>query len=162
MSRIFALAALLLVSHLGVALAGERPFQATAFEYNVNASPQISSRTFNCKINFFVEGIVKVIEIKSFLSKRSDPDVIVKVVSSNDTAASMIYNKDMEPIASYPRGQYVNDNLMLFTGGDEKRQVTGSWYTDPDYLMSDFAIRDANGALLYKETVIYTAKSPSR
>lgn len=142
--------------------AAERAFEATSFEYNVNASPQISSRKFRCTVDYFQEGFVKVVQIKNFISKKSDPDVIVKIVSSNDSAASMLYNGKMEIMTEYPRGRFVNENLFTFTGGDDNRKITGSWFTDPDYLMSDFVMRDVKGVLLYKETVIYTAKSPSR
>lgn len=142
--------------------AGERVFEATSFEYNINASPQISSRKFKCTVDYFQEGFVKVVQIKNYLSKKSDPDVIVKIVSSNNSAASMLYNSKMEVMTEYPRGIFVNENLFTFTGGDDNRKITGSWFTDPEYLMSDFAMRDAKGTLLYKETVIYTPKSPSR
>lgn len=144
------------------AYAGERAFDATSIEYNINASPQIHSRKFSCKLDYFQEGIVKIVQIKNFINKKSDPDVIVKIVSSNDSAASILYNSKMEVITEYPRGQFVNENLFTFTGGDDKRKIAGSWFVDPDYLMSDFTMRDERGALLYKETVIYTAKSPSR
>ncbi len=142
--------------------AGERAFDAISFEYNINASPQISSRKFGCKVDYFQEGFVKIVQIKNFINKKSDPDIIVKIVSSNDSAASMLYNSKMEIVSEYPRGKFVNENLFTFTGGDTNRQITGSWFTDPDYLMSDFSMRDGNGVLLYKETVIYTPKSPSR
>lgn len=142
--------------------AGERAFEATSFEYNVNASPQINSRKFRCTVDYFQEGFVKVVQIKNFMGKKSDPDVIVKIVSSNDSAASMLYNGKMEIMTEYPRGIFVNENLFTFTGGDDNRKITGSWFTDPDYLMSDFAMHDGKGVLLYKETVIYTPKSPSR
>ena len=159
------LAPLLLVTLLlcaPAAYAGERAFEATSFEYNVNASPQISSRKFGCKVDYFKEGFVKIVQIKNFINKKSDPDVIVKIVSSNDSAASMLYNSKMEIVTEYPRGKFVNENLFTFTGGDNNRQIAGSWFTDPDFLMSDFTMRDDKGVLLYKETVIYTAKSPSR
>lgn len=142
--------------------AGERAYDALSFEYNINSSPQIHSRKFACKVDYFQEGFVKIIQIKNFINKKSDPDVIVKIVSSNNSVATMLYNGKMEIVTEYPRGQFVNENLFTFTGGDTNRQITGSWFTDPDYLMSDFAMRDANGVLLYKETVIYTPKSPSR
>lgn len=144
------------------AYAEERAFEATSFEYNINASPQISSRKFKCTVDYFREGFVKIIQIKNFISKKSDPDVIVKIVSSNNSAASMLYNGKMEIMTEYPRGTFVNENLFTFTGGDDNRRITGSWFTDPDYMMSDFAMRDGKGVLLYKETVIYTPKSPSR
>ncbi len=144
------------------AYAGERAFDADSFEYNVNASPQIHSRRFTCKVDYFQDGFVKVVQIKNFINKKSDPDVIVKIVSSNNNVASMLYNSKMELVTEYPRGKFVNENLFTFAGGDANRQITGSWFIDPDYLMSDFSMRDASGALLYKETVVYTAKSPSR
>ncbi len=151
-----------LILSAAAAYAGERAFDAASFEYNVNASPQINSRKFSCRVDYFQEGFVKVIQIKNFINKKSDPDVIVKIVSTNNSAASMLYNGKMEIVTEYPRGKFVNENLFTFTGGDANRQITGSWFVDPDYLMSDFAMRDANGVLLYKETVVYTAKSPSR
>lgn len=163
MNRSLALAALAAALLMAAcASGGAHPFEATAYEYNINASPQVKSRKFGCSVKKFEEGVVRVIEIRNFISQKAEPDVTVKIVTSNDTAASIIYNAKMEKIAEYPRGQYVNENLMLFTGGDGQRKITGKWFTDSNCLMSDFTISDEKGVLLYKETVIYTAKSPSR
>lgn len=139
-----------------------RQFEAIAYEYNVNASPQIHSSRFDCKVNVLEQGTVKVVELRSFITAKPDPDVVIRIISSNESVASQIYNARMEQIAEYPKGQMVNENLFIFKSGDEKRKVSGMWYLDPDYMMSDFSITDANGVQLYKETVIYTAKKPSR
>lgn len=144
------------------ARADEKKFEATAFEYNVNNSPQITTKKFVSRISIFEQQVVKIVEIKNFISQKSSPDVVVKIAASSDSVASIIYNEKMEVIAEYPRGTQVNSNLAVFKGGDAKRRLSGSWYIDPDYLMSDFSIMDEAGTLLYKETVIYTSKSPSR
>lgn len=138
--------------------ADERKFDATALEYNINNSPQITGKKFTSKVTVFEQGMVRVVEIKNFISGKSAPDVLVKIASSSDSVGSVIYNDKMEVIAEYPRGVYVNSNLSTFKGGDDKRRLSGSWYTGADQMLSDFMITDETGTVLYKETVIYTLK----
>lgn len=141
---------------------GGKAFRATAYEYNISASPQVHSSSFDCSVKFVEQGLVKVIEVRNFLKGSAAPDVIVRIVASANSVGSVIYNAKGEAVAEYPNGELVNGNLFIFKAGTEKRKVSGRWYVDLDYLMSDFTITDDLGTELYKETVIYQAKSPSR
>ncbi len=159
------LAALVFAATLFTSVAhaeSDRAFEAVSHEYNVNASPQISSRKFNCTVRSMDQGLVRVVEIRSYITAKSQPDVLIRIVSSNNSVASQIYNGKMEMIAEYTNAEMVNSNLFTFKSGDDKRKVNGRWYMDPDYMMSDFTIADAGGNQLYKETVIYSAKKPGR
>ena len=142
--------------------AGERDFTATAFQYDTGLQNPMVSKRFDCRIKTFEQGSVRKTTISSFVSGKPTPDVTIDIISSNNSVANIIYNSKMEPVAQYPRGEALGPNLFLFKGGDEKRKEEGRWYMDQDYLMSDFSIADAKGAIIYKETVIYQAKKPLR
>ncbi len=154
---------LFLFFQVGAARAGnEKDFTAFSFQYDTSLQNPVVSKRFDCKIKTAEQGPVRIITISSFVSGKSAPDVIIRVISSENSVANIIYNSKMEVVAQYPKGDMIGPNVFLFKGGDEKRKVEGRWYLDLDYMMSDFSISDPKGAILYKETVIYQAKSPRR
>ncbi len=136
----------------------ERSFEARRIEYNVNASPRMSFKKFKSRISVQERGGVKVVTLKNFVSKKSKPDVTIKIALSSGTVASQIFNSEGKIIMEYPKGEYVNKNLYVFRRSLDKRETVGSWFISDDYLMSDFSMRDQNGFLLFKETVIYNLK----
>ncbi|MBI3582289.1 MAG: hypothetical protein HY098_09505 [Nitrospinae bacterium] len=155
--------ALFLFFQAGPAGAGnDRDFTAASFQFDAGAQNPVVSKKFDCKIKTVEQGPVRVITISSFISAKSAPDVIIRVISSESSVANIIYNSKMEVVAEYPKGDLIGPNVFLFKGGDEKRKVEGRWYLDQDYMMSDFSVSDPKGAIIYKETVIYQAKKPSR
>ncbi|MBI3793796.1 MAG: hypothetical protein HY280_03580 [Nitrospinae bacterium] len=140
----------------------ERDFEATAFQYDAAAADHVTTKKFESRIKIAEQGAVRIITISSYITGKSDPDVIIRVVSSSTSAANMIYNGKMDLIAEYPTGEILNQYLLSFKGGDDKRIVAGKWYMDVDNLMSDFSVSDPNGVLVYKETVVYRAKKPAK
>ncbi|GMT41595.1 MAG: hypothetical protein IEMM0002_0006 [bacterium] len=137
-----------------------RVFEATAYEYNVKATPPVRLRRFRSLVSVFSQDQVVVIEIKNFVRKKAAPDVTVKIVRTGVDVASVVVNDKMQTVAEYTRGTMVNSNLYKFTKSSGKRTITGRWFIETDYMMSDFTLIDQNGALLYKETVIYRAEKP--
>jgi len=140
----------------------ERAFSAFAFQYDASQQAPVVSKKFDCKIKFAEQGGVRIITISSFMSGKSDPDVTIRVISSNNSVANIVYNSKMEVVAEYPKGEVASPNMFLFKTGDDKRKVEGKWYLDKDSLMSEFTVSDPAGHQIYKETVIYLANSPSR
>ncbi len=154
---------LFLFFQAGPARAGnDRDFTAVSFQYDTSLQNPVVSKRFDCKIKFSEQGMVRIITISSFISGKSNPDVIIKVMTNNNSAANIIYNSKMDVIAEYPKGEILNSNILLFKTGDDKRKVDGRWYLDKDYLMSDLTVTDSNGTQVSRETVIYQAKKPSR
>lgn len=153
------LLALLLILHTPAFGAKARNFSAVVMEYNVNANPQVSSRKFKSQVAVFGQDAVKIIEIKNFIMKRKEPDGIVRIVRSGMDVASVVYNDKMETLAEYPKGKIVSKNLYTFSQTSGKRTVHASWFIGEDYMMSDSYMTDEKGTLLYKETVIYSAKN---
>jgi hypothetical protein len=154
---------LFLFFQAGPARAGnERDFTAAAFQFDTSLQNPVVSKKFDCRIKTAEKGPVRIITISSFVSGKSSPDLTIKVMTNNNSAANIVYNSKMEVIAEYPKGDILNSNVLLFKTGDEKRKVEGRWYLDQDYMMSDFTVSEPKGAIIYKETVIYQAKKPSR
>lgn len=158
---LFLLAGVLL-AHTPAFGAKAREFSAVVMEYNVNANPSVSSKKFKSRVSVFEQDAVKIIEIKNFIRKKRKPDAIVKIVRSGADVASAVYNSKMEVVAEYPSGKIVSKNLYTFSQPNSKRTIRASWFIGEDYLMSDSYMTDENGVLLYKETVIYRARTPSR
>lgn len=140
----------------------ERDFKATAYEYNINASPQINSRIFRSRIRIMEQGQVKVLTIKNFVKNKGKPDSTVKVAISLTSAGSVIYNDKMQVVAEYPKGKIINENLLVFEQKSGVRNIIGRWFIDDDFMMSDFTMTGENGLVLLKEVVIYRAKNPTR
>jgi len=151
-----------LLAHTPAFGAKARDFSAMVMEYNVNANPQVSSKKFKSRVSVFEQDAVKIIEIKNFIRKKREPDGIVKIVRSGTDIASVVYNGKMEVMAEYPSGKIVSKNLYTFSRTNGKRTIRASWFIDEDYMMSDSYMTDENDTLLYKETVIYRAKTELR
>jgi hypothetical protein len=140
--------------------AGWRDFEASGIEYNVALNPRLSGRHFKSKVKFFKEGIVRVVEIKNFINGRKKPDINIKIAVSSNSAGSAIYDSEMKLIAEYPAGTIADENLYIFDREVDNTKITGRWFVDDDYLMSDFAIHTEEGVIVYQETVVYRAKKP--
>jgi len=140
--------------------AGPREFSAISYQYNTNSSPQVSYRNFKSRIIFTDSGSVKVIEIKNYVSKKSKPDARVTIAISGNDVGSAIYNDKNELLAEFGKGKKESDSLYVFRQKDAERSIMASWFVDENYIMSDYTISGKDDALLYKETVIYSAKNP--
>ncbi len=136
----------------------ERNFEARRIEYNINSSPRVSFNKFKSRISVLERGNVKVVTLRNFVSKKSKPDVTIKIALSAGSVGSQIFNSEGKLIQEYATGEYVNKNLYVFRQSFDKSKTVGSWFISDDRLMSDFSMRDKNGVLLFKETVIYSVK----
>ena len=141
---------------------GLREFKAVSYQYNVNASPRISSRKFKSRISISKVGIVKVIEIKNYPSRKQKPDARVTIAVSGTDVGSAIYNDQNELIAEFGSGKKVNNNFYSFTQKNDNQFVTANWFVEQDFIMSEYTLKDKNNTLLYKETVIYISTAPTR
>ena len=135
-----------------------KKFEAVGVEYNVNSDPQIKGSRFKSRVGLFSDGAVRVVQIDNFISGKRKPDIHIKVAISSNSAGSIIYNSDMNPIAEYSGGKNISENLITFSQETEGRTLRGEWFIEDDYLMSDFSLVNSEGILLYRETVIYRAK----
>ena len=142
--------------------AKERSFNAVSYQYNATTSPQISYRKFKSRITISDSGAVKVIEIKNYVTKKSKPDARVTIAVSGIDVGSAIYNDKNELIAEYGKGKRVGNSQYVFRQKDGEHFIVASWFVDDDYIMSDYTVSDSDDIIIYKETVIYSAKSPAR
>ena len=139
-----------------------REFDASGIEYNATLKPKLSGRHFKSKVKFFKEGTVRVVEIQNFINGERKPDIHIKIAVSSNSAGSAIYDSDMKLIAEYPAGTIADENLYIFDREVDNNKITGRWFIEDDYLMSDFAIHTNGGAVIYQETVVYRAKKPTK
>lgn len=162
-NRLF-LAAAVIVATMAAPSYGakERSFNAVSYQYNATTSPQVSYRKFKSRVTITDRGAVKVIEIKNYLSRKSKPDARVTIAISGNDVGSAIYNNKNELLAEYGNGKRVGDSLYVFKQKNGENSIVALWFVDDNYIMSDYTITDSDDTLLYKETVIYTAKSPLR
>ena len=135
-----------------------RSFNAVSYQYNTTISPMVSHRKFKSRITFTNRGGVKVIEIKNYVTKKSKPDARVTIAISGKDVGSAIYNNKDQLIAEYGKGLRVGNSLYIFRQKEGENSIVASWFVDDNYIMSDYTITDNQGMLLYKETVIYSAK----
>ena len=142
--------------------AKERSFNAVSYLYNASTSPQVSYHKFKSRVTFSDSGSVKVIEIKNYVTKKSKPDARVTIAISGPDVGSAIYNSKNELLAEFGKGKRVGDSLYIFKQKEGENSIVALWFVDDNYIMSDYAISDGSDNLLYKETVIYSAKSPLR
>lgn len=140
----------------------ERAFNAVSYQYNVRGSPQVTYRKFKSRISITDRGIVKVIEIKNYISRKSTPDARVTIAISGSDVGSAVYNDKNELLADFGKGIKINNNLYTFSHKDGEKTVSALWFVDDDSIMSDYTISDKDNNLLFKETVIYSAKTPLR
>ena len=141
---------------------GLREFKAVSYQYNVNASPRISTRKFKSRISISKVGSVKVIEIKNYQSRKSKPDARITIAVTGTDVGSAIYNDQNELIAEFGSGKIVNNNFYSFKQKNESQSVTANWFVEQDFIMSDYTLTDKNNTILYKETVIYISTVPLR
>jgi len=139
-----------------------RDFSAVSYQYNATTSPQASYRKFKSRVTFTDKGRVKVIEIKNYVSNKSKPDARVTIAISGLDVGAAIYNSKNELLAEYGKGKKEGESLYVFRRKDGERSVVALWFVDDNYIMSDYTISSSDNELLYKETVIYSAKSPLR
>ncbi len=139
-----------------------RDFSAVSYQYNATTSPQTSYRKFKSRVTITDSGRVTVIEIKNYVSSQSKPDARVTIAVSGRDAGAAIYNSKNELLAEYGKGEKVSESLYVFRQKDGERSVVALWFVDDNYIMSDYTISDGDNELLYKETVIYSAKTPLR
>lgn len=141
---------------------GLREFKAVSYQYNVNASPRISSRKFKSRISISKVGGVKVIEIRNYPSRKPKPDAKITIAVSGADVGSAIYNAQNELIAEFGSGKIVNNNFYSFKQKNETQSVTANWFVEDNFIMSEYTLTDKNNTLLYKETVIYISTVPLR
>ncbi|MFQ5432681.1 MAG: hypothetical protein ACE5EN_09260 [Nitrospinota bacterium] len=139
-----------------------RHFNAILYQYNATTSPQVSYRKFKSRITISDSGSVSVIEIKNYISRKSKPDARVTIAVSGNDAGAAIYNGKNELLAEYGTGKKAGDSLYVFRQKNGERSTVALWFVDDNYIMSDVTISDSDNSLLFKETVIYSARSPSR
>jgi len=159
--RILLFALLLTAPALKAVSAGEwRDFNAEAVEYRLNRQPELTVKKFKSMVVFFNAGEVKVIQVKNFITNKKKHDVLIKIAISYGAVGSVVYDSSNNLIAEYGGGKPVSESRYSFQRKDGENTVFGDWFISDDDLMSDFEIKDKNGLLMYKETVIYTAKNP--
>lgn len=162
--RLISAAAIILAALTSVPsyAAKERSFNAVSYQYNATASPNVSYRKFKSRVTFTNSGGMKIIEIKNYVTKKSKPDARITIAVSGSDVGSAIYNNKNELIAEFGSGTRAGDNLYIFRQKEGERSIVASWFVDENYIMSDYAISSSDDVLLYKETVIYSAKSVLR
>ena len=139
---------------------GARDFSAVSYQYNATTFPETSYHKFKSRVSITDSGRVTVIEIKNYVSSQSKPDARVTIAISGNEAGSAIYNSKNELLAEFGKGEKVGESLYVFRQKDGERSVVALWFVDDNYIMSDYTISDGDNELLYKETVIYSAKTP--
>jgi len=143
--------------------AGEwRNFNAEAVEYRLSRQPELTTKKFKSMVMTFNAGEVKVVEVKNFITNKIKHDVLIKIAISYGSVGSMVYDRNGNLIAEYGGGKPVSESRYSFQQKQGENTVFGDWFINDDTLMSDFEIKDKNGLLVYKETVIYTAKKPRK
>jgi hypothetical protein len=158
---VFLISSLILTSQSYAA--GERPFTATVFQFDPGMQPSTLTKRYESKIKSITNGMVKITEITSFINGKSEADVVIKIVTSNNnSAAVMMYNAKGDVLAELPSWEIVDRNLYVFKGGDDKHKVSAKWFIEADSLLSEYSITDEKGVQVYWETVVYTAKNPSQ
>lgn len=163
LKRVFTfLPLLLLATHPPVFAEKWVEFEAVRFEYNLNAVPEVSQISFKSYVYIFNQGAVKVVQIKNFIKSKSKHDALIKIAISSSSAGIIVYDGEDNTIAEYGKAVIASNNLYTFDEKSGDNQVSGSWFIENDYMMSDFTLRSPKGILLYKETVIYTAKYSRR
>ena len=168
-NRIVILNRLLMATAMLIAMAApasyaskERSFNAVSYQYNVTTSPQVSYRKFKSRVTINNNRGIRVIEIKNYVSKKSKPDGRITIAISGNDVGSAIYNNKNELVAEFGRGKRAGDSLYIFKQKEGENTIVASWFVDEDYIMSDYTITNSGDMLVYKETIIYSAKRPSR
>jgi len=161
--KLLLLSALLSAVAAQTASAGEwRDFTADSVEYRLGRQPELTMNKFKSRVMVFDQGEVKVIQIKNYITDKKKHDVLIKIAISYGSVGSMVYDKDNNLVAEYGRGKPVSESRYSFQQKSGENTVFGDWFVSGDDLMSNFEIKDKNGLLLYKETVIYMAKKPKK
>jgi len=52
--------------------------------------------------------------------------------------------------------------IFVFKESDKDRALEIRWFMDDDYIMSEYTMMDKGDTLLFKETIVYTARRPMR
>jgi hypothetical protein len=161
--RILLIALLLTVPAVKAVSAGEwRDFNAEAIEYRLNRQPELTMKKFKSMVMSFNAGEVKVVQVKNFITNKKKHDVLIKIAISYGSVGSVVYDSNNNLIAEYGGGKPVSESRYSFQKKNGENTVFGDWFISDDYLVSDFEIKDKNGLLMYKETVIYTAKKSKK
>ncbi len=161
--RILLLAVLFAGVAVKAASAGEwRDFTADSVEYRLSRQPELTMKKFKSKVMVFNRGEVKVVQIKNYITDKKKHDVLIKIAISYGSVGSMVYDRNNNLVAEYGRGKPVSESRYSFEQKQGENTVFGDWFVSDDDLMSNFEIKDKNGLLLYKETVIYMAKKPKK
>jgi len=135
-----------------------RNYKAVSVIYVNNAPSKIKNSTFKSKISIFTDGAFRIIQIKNYLKPGSKYDSLIKISDNGTDVGSLIYNSNNKVIAEYSGGKIWDKNYYSFSKKIKEGLIHADWFIGKNSMMSDFSMQDKSGRLLYKETVVYSAR----